>query len=241
MRGLGTIINALAILVGGVLGILFKRFLKERYQDTIIKATGFSVVFLGAAGTLSKMLAIGSDGTLSTRGSMVMILSLALGALLGELIDLDAQFERFGEWLKHKTRSDGDNQFVSGFVAASLTVSIGAMAVIGSVQDGIYGDHSTLVAKAILDLIIVFIMTASMGKGCILSAIPVGIFQGLVTLLARLIEPFMTEAALSNLSFVGSVLLFCVGVNLVWGKKVKVANLLPAILFAVLWSFAPWA
>ena len=118
MRGLGTIINALAILVGGVLGILFKRFLKERYQDTIIKATGFSVVFLGAAGTLSKMLAIGSDGTLSTRGSMVMILSLALGALLGELIDLDAQFERFGEWLKHKTRSDGDNQFVSGFVAA---------------------------------------------------------------------------------------------------------------------------
>ena len=92
MRGLGTIINALAILVGGVLGILFKRFLKERYQDTIIKATGFSVVFLGAAGTLSKMLAIGSDGTLSTRGSMVMILSLALGALLGELIDLDAQF-----------------------------------------------------------------------------------------------------------------------------------------------------
>ena len=97
MRGLGTIINALAIVIGGVLGILFKRFLKERYQDTIIKATGFSVVFLGAAGTLSKILTVRPDGTLSTGGSMVMILSLALGALLGELIDLDAQFERFGE------------------------------------------------------------------------------------------------------------------------------------------------
>ena len=108
MRGLGTIINALAIVMGGVLGILFKRFLKERYQDTIIKATGFSVVFLGAAGTLSKILTVRPDGTLSTGGSMVMILSLALGALLGELIDLDAQFERFGEWLKHKTGSDGD-------------------------------------------------------------------------------------------------------------------------------------
>lgn len=96
--------------VGGVLSILFKCFLKERYQDTIIKATGFSVVFLGAAGTFSKMLTIGPDGTLSTEGSMVMILSLALGALLGELIDLDRQFERFGEWLKHKTGSDGDNQ-----------------------------------------------------------------------------------------------------------------------------------
>lgn len=139
MRGLGTIINALAIVIGGVLGILFKRFLKERYQDTIIKATGFSVVFLGAAGTLSKILTVRPDGTLSTGGSMVMILSLALGALLGELIDLDAQFERFGEWLKHKTGSDGDNQFVNGFVSASLTVSIGAMAVIGSIQDGIYG------------------------------------------------------------------------------------------------------
>ena len=108
MRGLGTISNALAIVIGGVLGILFKRFLKERYQDTIIKATGFSVVFLGAAGTLSKILTVRPDGTLSTGGSMVMILSLALGALLGELIDLDAQFERFGEWLKHKTGSDGD-------------------------------------------------------------------------------------------------------------------------------------
>ena len=116
MRGLGTIINALAIVIGGVLGILFKRFLKERYQDTIIKATGFSVVFLGAAGTLSKILTVRPDGTLSTGGSMVMILSLALGALLGELIDLDVQFERFGEWLKHKTGSDGDNQFVNGFV-----------------------------------------------------------------------------------------------------------------------------
>ena len=145
--------------------------------------------------------------------------------------------EQFGVWLKKKTGSNGDNAFVT----TSLTVCIGAMAVVGAIQDGIYGDYSILAAKAILDLIIVFIMTASMGKGCILSAIPVGIFQGLVTLLARLIEPFMTEAALSNLSFVGSVLLFCVGVNLVWGKKVKVANLLPAILLAVLWSFAPWA
>ena len=109
---------ALAIVIGGVPGILFKRFLKERYQDTIIKATGFSVVFLGAAGTLSKILTVRPDGTLSTGGSMVMILSLALGALLGELIDLDAQFERFGEWLKHKTGSDGD------FMNRNLTRSV---------------------------------------------------------------------------------------------------------------------
>lgn len=120
MRGLGTVINALAILAGGALGILCRSFLQERYQDTIIKATGFSVVFLGAAGTLSKMLNVSPDGSLTTGGSMVMILSLALGALMGELIDLDARFERFGERLKHKTGSDGDNRFVNGFVSASI-------------------------------------------------------------------------------------------------------------------------
>ena len=149
MKGLGTVINALAIIAGGVLGILCKKYLKESYQDTITKATGCSVLFLGIAGTISKMLHVETDGSLSTNGSMIMILSLAIGALLGEVIDLDAKFERFGEWLKHKTGSDGDNLFVNGFVSASLTVSIGTMAVIGSIQDGIYGDHSTLIAKAI--------------------------------------------------------------------------------------------
>ena len=233
MRGLGTIINALAILAGGVLGILCKRFLKEHYQDTIIRATGFSVVFLGAAGTLSKMLTVSPDGSLTSGGSMVMILSLALGALLGEWIDLDAQFERFGEWLKHKTGSDGDNQFVNGFVAASLTVSIGAMAVIGSIQDGIYGDHSTLAAKAILDFIIVLIMASSMGKGCVFSFLPVAVLQGSMTALAAVLSGFMTEAVLSNISLVGNILIFCVGINLVWPRTIKVANLLPSLLVAV--------
>ena len=233
MRGLGTIINTLAILVGGILGILFKRFLNERCQDTIIKATGFSVIFLGAAGTLSKMLTVGPDGILGTSGSMVMILSLAIGALLGEVVNLDAQFERFGEWLKHKTGSDGDNQFVNGFVSATLTVSIGAMAVIGSIQDGIYGDHSTLVAKAILDFIIVLIMASSMGKGCIFSFLPVAILQGIMTALAAVLSGFMTDAVLNNLSLVGNILIFCVGINLVWPRTIKVANLLPSLLIAV--------
>lgn len=233
MRGLGTIINALAILAGGVLGILCKSFLKARYQDTIIKATGFAVVFLGAAGTLSKMLVVSPGGSLTTGGSMEMILSLALGALLGELVDLDAQFERFGEWLKHKTGSDGDNQFVNGFVSAFLTVSIGAMAVIGSIQDGVYGDHSTLVAKAILDFIIVLVMASSMGRGCVFSFLPVAVLQGSMTALAVVLSGFMTDAVLNNISLVGNILIFCVGINLVWPKTIKVANLLPALLIAV--------
>lgn len=121
-------------------------------------------------------------------------------------------------------------------MTASLTVCIGAMAVVGSIQDGISGDYSVLAAKAVLDLIIILVMTAAMGKGCIFSAIPVFLFQGTITLLSRFIEPVMTSAALSNLSLTGNILIFCVGVNLVWGKKIKVANLLPTIVIAVVWA-----
>ena len=234
MRGLGTIINVLAIMAGGILGIVCKRFLKDRYQETIMKATGISVVFLGAAGMLTKMLVVSPDGSLTTQGSMTMILSLAIGALAGEIINIDAQFERFGEWLKHKTGSDGDKKFTTGFVSASLTVSIGAMAVIGSIQDGIYGDYTTLVAKAILDFIIVFIMASAMGKGCVFSFLPVGILQGSMTALAVLLSGAVTDAMLDNISLVGNILIFCVGLNLVWPKTIKVANLLPALIVAVI-------
>lgn len=233
MRGLGTIINVLAIIAGGILGIVCKRFLKERYQETIMKSTGISVVFLGAAGMLTKMLVVSPEGSLSMQGSMVMILSLAIGALVGEIINIDAQFERFGEWLKHKTGSDGDKKFTTGFVSASLTVSIGAMAVIGSIQDGIYGDYTTLVAKAILDFIIVLIMASAMGKGCIFSFLPVGVLQGSMTALAVLLSGAVTDAMLDNISLVGNILIFCVGINLVWPKTIKVANLLPALIVAV--------
>ena len=124
-------------------------------------------------------------------------------------------------------------------MTASLTVCIGAMAIVGSIQDGISGDWSTLGAKAILDFIIVMVMTSSLGKGCVFSAIPVLIWEGSLTLLATTIKPLMTELTMSYLSLVGSVLLFCVGLNLVWGKKVRVANLLPAVVLAVVAAFLP--
>lgn len=238
MIGLGTIINVGAVLIGGIGGLLMGRSVKTRYQDILMISVGVCVMMLGIGGTMEQMLSI-QDGVLVSGGSMMMIITLALGALTGEWMDIEGKMEHFGIWLKQKTGSSGDNSFVDAFVTTSLTICIGAMAVVGSIKDGIYGDYSVLAAKAILDLIIVFVMTVSMGKGSIFSAIPVGIFQGVLTLLARLIEPLMTEAALSNLSLVGSVMIFCVGLNLVFGKKVKVANLLPGIVFAVLWAFLP--
>lgn len=238
MIGLGTIINCAAIIVGGVFGLLFGKLLKERVQETLQKANGICVLFIGIAGAMEGMLRL-SGSTLSSGRSMLIIASLALGALVGELINIEHWVERFSEWLKIKTGNAKDKDFVNGFVTASLTVCIGAMAVVGSIKDGIEGDISILTTKAILDLIIVMVMTCSLGKGCIFSAIPVAVFQGTITALARLIKPLMTEAASANLSLIGSVLIFCVGVNLIWGKKIKVANLLPSLVFAVAISFIP--
>ena len=239
MVGLGTIINSAAIIVGGVFGHLFGKILNERIQDSLQKASGICVLFIGIAGAMEGMLKL-SGSSLSAGRSMFIVASLALGALVGEILNIEHGFERFGEWLKVKTGNAKDKSFVEGFVTASLTVCIGAMAVVGSIKDGISGDYSILVTKAILDLIIITDMTCSLGKGCAFSAIPVAVFQGLITALARLIKPLMTDGALANLSLIGSILIFCVGVNLVWDKRIKVANLLPSLVFAVAIAFLPF-
>ena len=235
MPGLGTIINTAAIVVGGLLGLLFKNLLTKSMEDTLLKASSVCVLFIGIGGAMQHMLKI-ADGTLETGGSMMLIICFVLGSIVGELLDIEGAFERFGAWLRKKTHNESDTCFLSAFIHASLTVCIGAMAIVGSIQDGLLGDSSLLCAKAALDAVIILVMTASMGKGCIFSAIPVGILQGSVTLLARLLQPVFTDAALSNLSLVGSVLVFCVGLNLVWGKKIRVANLLPSLLIAVIWA-----
>ena len=239
MIGLGTLINTAAILVGGVCGHFFGRFLSEQRQDALQKACGVSVLFISIAGAMEGMLGL-RDGRLVSGGAMLVTLSLTLGALIGELIDLEGKFERFGEWLKQKTGNAKDKYFVNGFVTASFTVCIGAMAIVGAIEDGLTGDWSILATKAVLDLVIIMVMTCSMGKGCVFSALPVFVLQGSVTLLATLLRPIMTDAALANLSLVGSVLIFCVGVNLVWGRKLRVANLLPAVVLAAAAAFLPF-
>ena len=235
MYGLGTIINTGAIVAGGLTGILFGRFLKENVQDTLSKCCGVSTLMIGIAGALEKMLTL-EKGAISG-GSMLLVLCLTVGGVIGELLNLEGAFECFGRWLKEKTGNAKDKGFVNAFVTASLTVCIGAMAIVGSIQDGLTGDYSVLATKAVLDFIIIMVMSCSLGPGAAFSAIPAAILQGSVTALAGLVRPVMTEAALNNLSLVGSVLIFCVGINLLWGKKIRVANLLPAIVLAVAAAF----
>lgn len=239
MFGFGTILNCIAIVAGGLLGMLFGRFLNARLQDGLTKACGVSVLFIGIAGAMEKMLSV-EGSALTSSGTMLVVGCLALGTLLGELINIEAAFERFGQWLKQKTGNAKDGGFVDAFVNASFTVCIGAMAIVGSIEDGIRGNWSILAAKAVLDLIIIIMMTCAMGKGCLFSAIPVGILQGAVTLLAKLLQPLMTDEAMWNVSMIGSILIFCVGVNLVWGKKLRVANMLPAVFLAIAAAFLPF-
>ena len=239
MIGLGTIINSAAIVAGGVIGQFAGKLFRQEQQEALTKACGISVLFIAIAGAMQGMLSIDGGEILSGK-SMLVVLCLALGTVIGEMIGIEDGFERFGEWLKMKTGNSGDKQFVNAFVTASLTVCIGAMAIVGAIQDGISGDYSTLAVKAVLDFIIVAVMTSSLGKGSGFSAIPVLLFEGTITLLARLVAPVMTQTAVAYLSLVGSVLIFCVGVNLVWGKMIRVANMLPAVMFAVLAAYLPW-
>lgn len=241
MPGLGTLINVACIIGGGLVGLVASSFVTKRLQDALMKSCGACVMFVGMAGALEKMLTASAtaDGsiTLGSNSSMVLVGSMAVGAAIGEALDIDGRFEGLGTWLRDRTGSQGDSSFVDGFVTASLTVCIGAMAIVGSIQDGLTGDWSMLALKGVMDAIIVCAMTASMGRGCVFAALPVGVFQGLMTALATLLQPIITNAALANLSLVGSVLIFCVGVNLIWPQTFKPANMLPAVVIAAVAAY----
>lgn len=238
MYGLGTIINTAAIIVGGLIGLLFGKLIPKRVQDALVTCNGISVIIIGIAGAISQMLVINQDG-FDTQKSMLLTLALALGTIVGSAVNLEKGVERFGDWLKAKSKSESDKGFTDAFIITSCTVCIGAMAIIGALDDVLSGDISVLLLKSILDLITVCALTCALGKGCIFSAVSVLLFQGVISVIAYFIKPIMTELALADLSFVGSVLIFVVGLNLIRDKKISVVNMLPSILFAVGFSFIP--
>lgn len=233
MRGLGTIINTLAVAVGGLIGLRFQSGLSEKLQATLMQACGVASMFIGVSGTLAKMLTV-TDGVFSTRGSMLLILSLVFGGLIGEWIDLEARMETVGEKIKAAVRRENDSRFVDGFVNVSLIICVGAMAIVGSIQDGISGDYSMLAAKAVLDMIIVMVFASTYGLGAVFSALAILVYQGAITLAAILCGAFASDAVIGALSFVGSALIFCVGVNICFGKRIRVGNFLPALVMAVI-------
>lgn len=239
MIGFGTVINVLGIVLSGIVGMVAGRFLPKRFQESILSACGIAILFVGLSGALSKMLSV-TDGSLEVTGSVMMIICLALGTLLGEVLDIESRMESLGSWLKNKTGNREDAQFITGFVNASLATSIGVMAIMGPLNEVLYGDMSVLIVKTMLDGLMILLLTISNGKGCLFAAIPVGVVQGVVTIFSQAIQPFVTVAALSNLTLVGSVLIFVLGVNMVWDKHIPVSNMFPAVILAVGWSLLPF-
>jgi len=234
MIGLGTIINTLAVVVGGLIGMCLKNGLKKNLQDILMQACGVATIFIGASGTLAKMFII-ENGSLSTQGTMLLIFSLVLGGILGEAINIEEKMDFLGERIKKAVKAEKDNLFVEGFVNVSLIICVGAMAIVGSIQDGISGDYSLLATKAVLDLVIVIVFASTYGLGAVFSAVPIFLYQGGITLIAAVGGSFLSEAIISDLSFVGNALIFCVGVNIAFGKKFRVGNMLPALLVPIVY------
>lgn len=238
MVGLGTLANMALIVFGATVGIIIKGGLKKRFQDTIMNALGLSVMFIGISGALQGLLVVDESG-LQTSNIMLMIVSLALGALIGEIINVEARLDHMGEMIKSilKVKGEKGQNFVEGFVNSSLLFCIGAMAIIGSLQDGLSGDASMLYAKAFIDGTVAIFFASTLGIGVFFSIIPLGIYQGAITLSAKYIEPYLSEQLISNISFIGSILIFGIGINMVFGKKIKCGNLLPAVLIPVAYEF----
>ena len=235
MFGLGTIINTVAVIVGGLLGLLLKNGIKSGVHNILMQACGVSTIFIGTAGVISKMLII-SNGKIETTGTMLLIFSLVIGSFMGEIFRIEDRMDSIGDKIKQKVKRQNDNLFVDGFVTVSLITCVGAMAIVGSMQDGISGDYSMLAAKSVLDLVIVMIFTSTHGVGAIFSAIPLFLYQGAITVLAAIFGTFVSEGVINDLSLVGSALIFCVGANLCFGKKIKVGNMLPALIVAAVYN-----
>lgn len=235
MRGLGTIIDTTAVILGSGIGLFLKNGINQKVQDILMQACGVSVIFIGVAGTLQGMLVV-NNGRIETKGTMLLIFSLVMGSFIGQVLDIEKWLDILAEKIKSMAKAKEDNQFVEGFVNTSLIICVGAMAIVGSMQDGLKGDPSMLIAKSILDFVIVLVFASTLGLGVMFSAIPIFVYQGTITLLTALIGPVLGATLIENLSFIGSALIFGVGVNIAFGKKFKVGNMLPALLVPVVYE-----
>lgn len=234
MTGLGTAVNVAAIIIGATVGLLIKGGLSERFQDTVTKAVGLSVMFVGLSGVLPGLLTV-VDGVFVSRDIMLMVGCLIVGSLLGEWIDIELRMEQLGIWCRARIPNENqkDSTFVEAFVSSSLLFSVGAMAIVGAMEDGLNHNYSILFAKAVMDGTLAIIFTASLGLGVYLSAIPVALYQGAITILSGFIKPYLNDTLVGQISMIGSILIFAIGINLIFGKRIKVGNMLPAMFLPV--------
>ncbi len=219
----GTLVNVAAIIVGSLAGLLLKKGLPERVSGMLNIAVGLCVAYIGIGGCLSG------------ENMLVAVLSMVIGAVIGELLDLDGKLNRLGQAVQNRFNKDkdGGSTIAQSFVSASLLFCVGAMAIVGSLQSGISGDHNTLYVKSILDGISSIVFATTLGGGVLLSVIPLFLYQGAIALLAQFIAPYLSDAVIAEMTCVGSLLILALAFNLLKITKIKVANLLPAVILPI--------
>lgn len=215
---IGTLINAAAIILGTVIGLLLRKGIPQRFQDTIGQGQGLCVILIGLSSALK------------TADITCVIICMVLGCLLGAWIDIERRLNDLGMTIERRVSpNNAEGSIAKGFVTASLVFCVGAMAIVGSMDSGLRGDHSTLIAKSILDGVFAIIFTSSMGWGVGLSALVVLVYQGAIAMLAMWIEPLLTTAIITEMSALGGLLIMGIGLNMIYDKHIPVGNMLPAI------------
>lgn len=228
----GTIINGIVIFVAGLTGCFIKKAIPERIEKPIMDMVGISVMLIALLGFFSTALTI-EDGVIKSNGEIMMLVCLALGIAIGEIARIDDRINAFGQFIEAKAGVDG---FAKGFVNASLLFCIGAMAIFGALKDGISGDSSVLILKSMIDAIAAFILSTSLGIGVAFAGVSVFLYQGAIAMMATYIQPFVTDAMMMNICTVGYAIVLIIGTNMLGMTKIKLANTLPAIVLAVLYT-----
>lgn len=224
---LGNFVNAGAIVLGCILGLMIRHGLKERFKEIVMQAIGLSVLFIGTASAINGLLDPKSE-------PILFIVSLVIGGLIGEWINIEKRLENLGDFL-HSKLSSKEHNISQGFVTASLIFCVGTMAIIGSLESGLRNNHEMLFAKAVLDGITSIVLTTTLGIGVILSAVAVFLYQGSIVIFASYVEPYLSVEIIREMSIVGGILIVGIGLTMLNIIKVKTANLLPAIIVPVLW------
>ncbi len=232
---LGTIVNVITVIVGGLLGMLLKKGIKSEIMDNVMKAEGVAVLVIGMNGVLTNMLSVGENGKIVENGGLVLLISLALGAFIGEILKIDDRLNGLGAWVEKRVKSDG---FSKGFVSAFIIFCVGSMSIIGAVNDGLSGDSSVLFVKSTLDFITAMVLASAMGIGVVFACVPLFAYQGIISLFASYIKPVIEEFPdmMTQFSMVGYAIIMCIGINFIVGQKIKTANLLPAMLIPVMYN-----
>ena len=219
---LGTIVNSLAIIIGGIIGVLFKNFIPVKYADSINKASGLAVIAVGI-----QLMLKGNNMTL-------MIISVILGTFIGEIIRIETRLNNAGDYLQKRFVKSG-NDLSSGFVTCTLIFCVGSMAIVGSIQSGLVGNHEILFAKSILDGIISMTMAVTLGVGVCLSALSVFLYQGTITLLAQSLQSVLNDIVIAEMTSVGGILIMAIGLNFLEIKRIKVGNMIPAVFIPIIY------